>query len=242
MVTLQDKLRHRKTITVRISQSLSTKAHILALSGVVALSSFVLAPMSPLYAQDASGKTDTEAPADAATNFGPRKGAQAAQGEQPPADALKTEIISTHGSWQVQCTEVPKGADPGQPDGGKTCGMVQNIKSDKDDKIQISLIISKVKRGDKSSIFVRVLAPIGVYLPTGVPVEIDGAALPNRMQFTRCLPRVCEAFGEATPESLNKFKKGGVATFYIYDRPGNGFPMKIKLEGFDAALADLNKT
>jgi invasion protein IalB len=87
----------------------------------------------------------------------------------------------------------------------------------------------------------RILAPIGVYLPTGIPVEIDGAALPNRLPYSRCLPRMCEGFGEASPETLAKFKKGTKAVFYLYDRPGNGYPMTISLEGFGAALGELDK-
>jgi invasion protein IalB len=119
--------------------------------------------------------------------------------------------------------------------------MIQNTKNEKDERISISVIVSRVKREGKAVTFMRILAPVGVYLPTGIPVEIDGAALPNRMQFSRCLPRICEGFGEASPETLAKFKKGGAATFYLYDRPGNGYPMKISLEGFGAALANLDK-
>jgi invasion protein IalB len=40
---------------------------------------------------------------------------------------------------------------------------------------------------------------------------------------------------------MAKFKKGGSATFYLYDRPGNGYPMKVSLEGFGAALGELDK-
>jgi invasion protein IalB len=85
------------------------------------------------------------------------------------------------------------------------------------------------------------MAPMGVFLPTGVPIEIDGNALPKPMIFSRCLPPICEATGEATADSLNKFKKGNNATFYLYDRPGNGFPLKVSLEGFGAALTALDK-
>ncbi len=221
---------------MRISQSYSTKAFSPKALAMLALWLAVAGFAGPAQAQDDASKADTEAPADA-TNFGPRK---KALDQKAATEAPKAEVISTHGKWQLQCTEVGAGADE-NAGGGRNCGIIQNVKSDKNENIAISLIVSKVKRGDKSSTFFRVFAPIGVYLPTGIPVEIDGAALPNRMQFTRCLPRVCEGFAEASPESLNKFKKGNAATFFIYDRPGNGFPMKVSLEGFGAALAALNK-
>ena len=52
---------------------------------------------------------------------------------------------------------------------------------------------------------------------------------------------MCEGFGEASPETLTKFKKGTAATFYLYDRPGNGYPLKISLDGFGKALEELSK-
>jgi invasion protein IalB len=164
--------------------------------------------------------------------LGPRKDAPAAPAVPPP------QTMATHGKWQVQCSDTP--AQNGQP-AEKSCGMVQAASSESNPNIGISLIINKLKQGDKTQTLMRALVPIGVYLPTGIAMEIDGAALEGRMNFTRCNPRACEGFGEASPASLKKFLKGKVATFYIYDRPGNGYPIKISLEGFAESLADLAK-
>jgi invasion protein IalB len=191
------------------------------LSAVTLLALFSL----PALGQD-------EVPADGAKNFGPRKGATAGDA------GLKTEIVATHGKWQVQCAVVP--AQDGQV-AGKTCGMMQNAVSEKNEKVSLAVIVNRVKRDSQLQTLMRVMSPIGVYLPTGIPVEIDGAALPNRLVFTRCSPRFCEAFGEASDESLKKFMKGNDSIFYLYDRPGNGYPMKISLEGFAAALDELDK-
>jgi invasion protein IalB len=173
--------------------------------------------------------------APAVQGFGPRKGAQ-----PPGGDLPKAETVATHGKWVVQCADAPP-AQEGAPAGPKQCGMLQNASSEKNQKIGVSVIVSRIKREDQTQTFMRVIAPIGVYLPTGIPIEIDGAALPNRLMFTRCAPRVCEAMGEASEESLKKFMKGNDSTFYLYDRPGNGYPMKISLDGFAAALAELDK-
>jgi invasion protein IalB len=199
----------------------------------ISFSPFVLAIAGLMMLTPAAIAQDTKTDSEVPEGLGPRAGAAAPQGQQqqvPPS-----EVIATHGKWAVQCTELP--ADQG----GKSCGMIQNAQNEKDQRIAISVVVSRVKRDGKSATFMRILAPIGVYLPTGIPIEIDGAALPNRMQFSRCLPRMCEGFGEASPETLAKFKKGTAATFYLYDRPGNGYPMKVSLEGFGAALANLDK-
>jgi invasion protein IalB len=168
--------------------------------------------------------------------FGPRKNAAAPAGQ--PADAPKVDTIGTFGGWQVQCTDIPSQAGKAPT---KNCGMVQVGKSDKNEQIVISLIINRVKQGAKSQTLMRALVPIGVYLPTGVAMEIDGTALEGRMNFTRCNPRACEAFGEASDVSLKKFLKGKVATFYIYDRPGNGYPVVFPLAGFAEGLTTLGK-
>jgi invasion protein IalB len=201
-------------------------------SASLALASLlVLTPSA--YAQDT--KADQQVPEGEAGAFGPRAGAQQQQGGAAQPEGPKTETVATHGKWAVQCTDLPKEA------GGKSCGMIQNTKNAKDERIALSVVVSRVKRDGKAVTFMRILAPVGVYLPTGIPMEIDGTALQTRMQFSRCLPRMCEGFGEASPETLAKFKKGTDATFYLYDRPGNGYPMKISLEGFGAALAALDK-
>jgi invasion protein IalB len=170
-------------------------------------------------------------------NFGPRvKPAQpgaAPQGEAaPPA-----QTVATHGAWQIQCSDAPAQKD--QP-AKKQCGMLQITKAEKNEKVGLSLIIVKAKQGEKQVNMMRVIVPIGVYLPTGVALEIDKAAV-GRVPFTRCLPRLCEAFAEASPPTLEKMKKGTAANFIIYEAPGLGIPMKISLDGFAAALDDLNQ-
>jgi invasion protein IalB len=208
-----------------------------AVFGLAATALLLVAPSTPSHAQE-------QAPAGQPQQFGPRAGkGQAAQNGQNQPQVPPAETIAKHGAWEVQCADVPKGKgeDGKEQPAGKSCGMIQTVKLESNQNIAISVIVSKLKRGEQNSVLMRVMVPIGVYLPTGIPVEIDGTALPNRLVFTRCLPRVCEGFGEASPESLNKFLKGGMATFFLYDRPGNGYPMKVSLQGFAKALDELNK-
>lgn len=169
-----------------------------------------------------------------ATNFGPRKKAPAAAttGKAPPA----AEVIATHGAWTVQCGVLAEG----QPVSGRQCGMSQITKSAKNDKIGLSMVLAKSKQGEKTLTMMRIMAPIGVYLPTGIALEIDGAAV-GRVPFTRCRPTVCEALAEASGPTLAKLKSGTAANFIIYEAPGIGIPMKISLEGFSKALAELDK-
>ena len=208
------------TTPVRITSSL------LAVAGLLGL--FI--PVSAL--------AQTQQPAAGQKAFGPRiKAGQAGQAGQPAA-AAAAEIVATHGAWQIQCGTAPAEAGGGQA-GKKSCGMVQITRSEKNAKVGLSLVIVKTKQADKDVIMMRVLAPIGVYLPTGVALEIDGAAV-GRVPFTRCRPQICEALAEASAETLAKMKKGTAANFIVYEAPGLGIPMKISLDGFSAALDNLN--
>lgn len=178
-------------------------------------------------------------------NFGPRK----PQGQQKPSQAgprvqqgqnqgPAPEVIATHGDWKIQC-ETAKANAEGQQD-GKTCAMVQTARSEKNAKLGLTTVFVRGKQNGKEVTMMRILAPIGVYLPTGVALEIDGGAV-GRIPFMRCLPQTCVAFGEAGTQTLDKFRKGSAANFIIYEAPGIGMPIKVSLNGFAAAYTALGK-
>ncbi len=117
--------------------------------------------------------------------------------------------------------------------------MTQTTRSEKVPQIGLSLFIARARQGDKTQTQMRLLAPIGVYLPTGVALEIDGSPI-SRVPFSRCLPQFCVAIAEASPETLDKMVKGEAANFIVYQGPGAGLPMKISLKGFGKALETLD--
>jgi invasion protein IalB len=212
------------------------------LSHLLALTSLGLALSLGLPGIAAAQDDTQQAPAagdqQQTPQFGPRKKAGQQQGQpgqqqQPP----KIDVIAENGQWKVQCETVPP--MEGQP-GGRQCGMIQVTKSDKNPKASLTLVIVSTKQNGKQLYNMRVIAPIGVFLPTGVALEIDGNAV-GRVPFTRCMPQICMAFAEASPDTLSKLKKGKLANFIIYEAPGIGLPMKLSLEGFSASLAALDK-
>lgn len=168
--------------------------------------------------------------------FGPRvkRAPQPRQPKGPPPT-----IIAKNGHWVVQCDRQKPKADGKGPQ-KRNCGMIQSVQSKKNKRIAMTLILIKATKGKKSAIMMRLLAPIGVFLPTGVALEIDGKAV-GRVPFTRCLPQACIAFAEARKETLAKMKKGKTATFLMYEAPGIGVPLNLSLEGFSASLKVLDK-
>jgi invasion protein IalB len=206
---------------------------IVRITAAVCSLSFALLTAAPqlAFSQD----TTAQPPAAPQQNFGPR--AKQPQPGAAPEGPPPSETVAKIGSWQVQCGQMPA---QGEQTTKKQCGMVQVTRSEKNERIGLSLIVMKMMNGGKEVTMMRVMAPIGVYLPTGVALEIDGAAV-GRVPFTRCRPQICEALAEASAPTLEKMKKGNAATFIIYEGPGAGVPMKLSLEGFSKALAELDK-
>jgi invasion protein IalB len=202
-------------------------------------------------------------------NFGPRS-PQAKPGQPGPRapQGPAPEVVATHGDWKIQCEAAPAQAqntannganntaataaktsakntanapDAQAPDpNAKQCAMVQTARSEKNAKLGLTTVFVRAKQNGKEVTMVRILAPIGVYLPTGVALEVDGGAV-GRIPFMRCLPQLCVAFGEAGGPTLDKFRKGTAANFIIYEAPGIGMPIKISLNGFAAAYQALGK-
>lgn len=192
-----------------------------------------------------SAQSDAQTQSAAKRKFGPGQNALP-QGVRPQAPQAKRPkpipnvIVSKHGKWIVQCDgkkPVKAGAKPRK----RECGLIQAALHEKDKRIGLTFILARVKQGDKISTMMRILAPIGVYLPTGVALEIDGKAA-GRVPFSRCTPRNCVAFAQVRKETMAKMKKGSKGKFLIYEAPGIGIPLKLDLSGFSAALKSLDKT
>jgi len=184
----------------------------------------------------------------------------AAFGASISASAQQSIVKSKHGSWNIQC-EVPpnqtvnaadlvkeleknkkntkKKNQPSKAALKEQCGMVQIIKSKNRPNIGLSVLVFRVARKDKSTGgLLRVLAPAGVFLPTGLAMEIDGKAQ-GRIGFLRCLPNGCIAQADITKKLMTAFRKGKAANFIIYEAPGRGLALKVPLKGFTAAFKAL---
>ena len=136
-------------------------------------------------------------------------------------------VRSTHGDWQMRC-EVPPGAKAEQ------CALVQNVAAE--DRPNLTLLVIVLKTADQKSRLLRVVAPLGVLLPSGLGLKIDNEDV-GRAGFVRCLPNGCVAEVVMDDNLINQLRNGQTSTFIIFQTPeeGIGFPMSLKGfgEGFD---------
>jgi invasion protein IalB len=136
-------------------------------------------------------------------------------------------VRSIHQDWQIRCDN-PPGAHSEQ------CALMQSVTAE--DRANVGLTVIVLKTADAKSRLMRVVAPLGVLLPSGLGLKIDNADI-GRAGFVRCLPNGCIAEVVMDDELLKKLRNGQTATFIIFQTPeeGIGFPMSLKGfgEGYD---------
>ena len=146
----------------------------------------------------------------------------------PPA-AGEPPVRSTHGDWQIRC-DTPAGAQAEQ------CVLMQFVTAEDRDNVGLTVIV--LKTADKKARIMRVLAPLGVLLPSGLGLSIDGSEQ-GRAGFVRCLPNGCVAEVILEDTLLNKLKSGTTATFIIFQTPEEGIGIPISLAGFGPGFDQL---
>lgn len=148
----------------------------------------------------------------------------------PGTQALaQGEVKSTHGDWQMRC-DTPPGAS------GEQCALIQNVTAEDRENVGLSVIV--LKTADKQARILRVLAPLGVLLPSGLGLRVDDADI-GRAGFVRCLPNGCIAEVILEEGLLSKLKSGKLATFIIFQTPEEGIGIPISLKGFSEGFAAL---
>ncbi|WP_179869741.1 invasion associated locus B family protein [Rhizobium chutanense] len=197
--------------------------------------SIAAAAATPVFAQQptpspAKPPASTPAPAPAPT-----------PAQQPPAAAPNIQVSpgqtqpqapgtvkSNHGAWSVVCDK-PAGASAEQ------CALMQNVIAE--DRPEVGLSVVVLKTADRKSKILRVLAPLGVLLPNGLGLNVDGKDI-GRAYFVRCFADGCYAEVVLEDELLKTFRSGAQATFIVFQTPeeGIGIPVDLKgfAEGFDA--------
>lgn len=151
---------------------------------------------------------------------------------QPQSGFAQGEVKEAHGEWEIRC-ETPPGARSEQ------CALLQFVVAD--DRPNVGLTVIVLKTADKQANVLRVLAPLGVLLPSGLGLRIDEDNLGNAA-FVRCLPEGgCVAEIVMDEKLINNFKSGKVATFVIFQTPEEGIGIPIELNGFTAGFDALSK-
>jgi invasion protein IalB len=138
-------------------------------------------------------------------------------------------VKSTHGAWSIIC-DTPPGASSEQ------CAMMQNVIAE--DRPEVGLSVVVLRTADNKAEILRVLAPLGVLLPNGLGLNIDGKDI-GRAYFVRCFQDGCYAEVILEKQLLDSLTAGKAATFIVFQTPEEGIGIPVDLTGFSAGFAAL---
>ncbi|GFO83134.1 MAG: hypothetical protein A49_27610 [Methyloceanibacter sp.] len=116
------------------------------------------------------------------------------------------------------------------------CALVQSVTADDRPNVGLTVVFYKAIGEDKK--LLRVVVPLGVLLPTGLGLKIDGEDVGNA-PFLKCGKRGCVAEVVLQDEVIAKLKAGQNAMFIVFDTPEAGIGIPVSLQGFTDAFAGL---
>jgi invasion protein IalB len=133
------------------------------------------------------------------------------------------------GDWEERC-ETPPGAQKEQ------CALIQSVAAE--DRPNVNLVVIVLKTADGKSRLLRVVAPLGVLLPSGLGLKIDQTDV-GRAGFVRCLPTGCIAEVMMEDKLIDQLSNGTNATFIIFQTPEEGIGIPLTLNGFKDGFSKL---
>ena len=139
------------------------------------------------------------------------------------------DVRGTYGPWSMLC-DTPAGAAFEQ------CAIMQNVVAA--DRPDIGLSVVVLKTADGKSRILRVLAPLGVLLPNGLGLFIDGTDR-GRAYFVRCFADGCYAEVVLEDALISELSKGKSAIFTVFQTPEEGVGIPVDLAKFREAFAAL---
>jgi invasion protein IalB len=138
-------------------------------------------------------------------------------------------VRAQFGDWQMSC-DTPPGATNEQ------CAIIQNVTAEDQPNVGISVIA--LKTADQQARLLRVVAPLGVLLPNGLGLNVDGTDM-GRVAFVRCLPNGCVAEVIMDDPLIQLLSNGTNAIFVVFKTPEEGVGIPVSLNGFGEAFTNL---
>lgn len=170
----------------------------------------------------------------AETGFRLSDPAHAGAVEDPKQAALQQqfggEVKGQYGDWQYVCKPPPAGAK------NEVCALVQSVTAEDRKNVGLTIYFQKFSNGTK---VLRVFAPVGVLLPPGIGLKVDGTDI-GHAPFLRCHTFACYAQVTVEDKLVEQFKTGKTAIFIIFQTEEAGIGIPISLAGFADGLSALN--
>lgn len=142
-------------------------------------------------------------------------------------------VKAKHGAWEIRCSNQDANA----------CLMAQTG-NNKEGQPVIQALLRKTPgltgpNNEAIEAVMEIVTPIGVLIPAGVGVKIDGAEV-GRGGFRYCSPQACIVQEPIQADFVSKLKKGSGATMTLVSATnGETAEIAISLSGFTKAYNGL---
>ncbi len=139
------------------------------------------------------------------------------------------KVEAQFGDWQVVCKPPPPGAR------NRVCALVQSVTAEDRNNVGLTVYFQRFSNGTR---VLRVFAPLGVLLPPGLGLKIDGKDV-GHAPFLRCHSFACYAQVVVEDKLVQQLSRGKSAVFIIFQTEEAGIGIPISLAGFSKGLAHL---
>jgi invasion protein IalB len=140
------------------------------------------------------------------------------------------QVKAIYGAWKLKCAQLA-GAKQDK------CALVQDLKLE--DRPNMFLTVLVMRSFDSDKKILRIVAPLGVVLPAGLGLRVDGTDVGN-VKFLKCWKFGCLAEIIVSEELVTKFSTGQTASFIVFQTPDSGIGFPAPLAGFSDGLKGLN--
>jgi invasion protein IalB len=139
---------------------------------------------------------------------------------------------AAYGDWSLRCETKDVKPTPPSATAAKvsdSCALVQSVVAE--DRANMSLMVIVLKSTETRNYLMRVVAPLGVLLPSGLGLKIDQTDI-GQTAFVRCLSNGCIAEVVLEETLVKSLKTGKTALFLVYNTPDDGVGLPVSLNGF----------
>ncbi len=157
--------------------------------------------------------------------------AMAVQAQSQLGPGQDGTVKAQHGDWQIVCRPPPPGAK------NETCALVQSVAAEDRNNVGLTVYFQRFSNGQQ---VLRVFSPLGVLLPPGLGLKVDGQDV-GSAPFLRCHNFACYAQVVADATLIERLSKGQSAVFIIYQTEEAGIGIPVSLKGFAEGLKGLGQ-
>lgn len=140
------------------------------------------------------------------------------------------EVKGQFGDWQYVCKPPPPGAK------NEVCALVQSVTAEDRNNVGLTIYFQQFSNGVR---VLRVFAPVGVLLPPGIGLKVDGNDI-GHAPFLRCHTFACYAQVTVEEKLIEQLRTGKTAIFIIFQTEEAGIGIPISLAGFGEGLTALS--